>query len=475
MIHDKHISKFLVGCLLSFFCLFIISGCTSMKQWFTSLPDGDNLRTAEQLDEKDLKKFMYSVRPVHGDPDSQYRLARHFQKQGNHEIAVEELIKLLKIHPDSYNAYNALGVSYDNLKQYDLAIDAYTAALKINPDLGYVHNNIGYSYLLKGDLEAAAESFETAIALNGQNKTYQNNLALARAKAGPNTSLTADTTPLEKQELTPMPETVPIATETVEKDTDTVVGKTLDTIVEKDLDTVVEKNLDTTLDTTADASKKEAIQSPIKNALYYAIQLGAYLDLNNAVRSLKNAQEKGYDCPYIIKIEKEKPYKPYYRVRFGKYQTREDAETLAANIMDNFGKKALTIAETYPIEVFHAKAENQCRGVNIEQIALKETLKIEVLNGNGIYRMAARVSDYFTKKGLTAVHPANAAHFNYQTTKIYYTPGYYQDARKLAEKIPGFEIAGKFIESSDLNTDIRVLIGKDIARFNEELKKSMKI
>ncbi|MCK5349690.1 MAG: tetratricopeptide repeat protein, partial [Desulfobacula sp.] len=350
MIIKNQISKGLMGCLFVFFCLFIFSGCSTMKNWFSFLTDSDSIKTAEQLDEKELKDFMTSVEPVKGDANRQYRVARHFQKLNRHEIAVEEFLKALKIDPEFYNAYNALGVSYDNLKQHDSAIDAYSAALKINPDLDYVYNNIGYSHLLKGDLEAAAIAFEKAVAMNASNKIYQNNLALVQAKSGKNSSLTAVSHKVEKQALNP------------------TVGK----------DQITREMLTKIIDTDRVIGKKKAEDN------YYAVQLGVYYDMNKAVQTLEKARKRGYDSPYMTKIKKENPY---YRVRFGKYNTRAEAEVLASTILDKGGRPALTIVETYPVDVFQSGP--------LQYTALHKSLKIEVLNGNGIYRMARRVGNYF--------------------------------------------------------------------------------
>jgi len=405
----NQLSTSLKGCLFLLLCLFIFSGCAGMKNWFSFLTDSDTIN----------KDFMARVEPVKGDAEGPYKLARHFQKLNRHEIAVEELLKALKIDPEFYNAYNALGVSYDNLKQHDAALDAYHAALKINPNLDYVYNNIGYSYLLKGDLKAATTAFETAVAMNATHKIYQNNLALAQAKSGENSSLVAVSHP--------------------------TVG---DNQITREILTQIIDRVTT---------KKKSEDN------YYAVQIGVYYDMNKAVQTLEKARKKGYDAPYMTKIEKDTPY---YRVRFGKYTTRAEAEALAATILDKGGRAALTIVETYPVDVFHAEPVHYTAlNKNVNRV------KIEVLNGNGIYRMARRVGNYFKEKGFSVATPSNARHFNYSSTRIYYTRGYYEDAVKLSQEIPGFEIAGKFIESTKLKTNIRVLIGKDMVPFDKELRK----
>lgn len=432
MVLKIQIAKLLKGCLFALLTLFILTSCTGMKNWFSFLEDANQVKT-EQLDAKDLEN-MYNVKPAKGDLDSQYRLARHFQKQSRHEIAIEEFLKILKTDPGFYNAYNALGVSYDYLKKHDHAINAYNEALKINPDLSYVHNNIGYSNLLKGDLKVSATAFEKAIALNADNKTYQNNLALVLAKSGQKPSMVAD--PLTVNQVT------------IKKDSITL--EILDRVIDK-----------------AVAKKKKKPLSPKNEKNFYAIQLGAYYDLNNAVKILKMAQKKGYDCPYITKIEKRIPY---YRVRFGKYKTRSDARALALKILDKKGRPALTIIETYPIDVFHAMVDKNCSDINIQYVVLQKDLQIKIFNGNGIDHMAKRFTKVLRQKGFQVIHPSNANHFNHPLTKIYYAPGNYQDAQKLARTITGFEIAGEFIESTKIRANIRILMGKDIIAFNEELK-----
>ena len=362
----------------------------------------------------------------------------------------------MEIDPNSFNAYNALGVSYDFLKQHDSAIDAYKAALKINPELDYVHNNIGYSNLLKGDLKAATKAFEKAIAINAYNKTYQNNLALAYAKSGGkiNNPLIVDSQKPQRPVINPI-----IATDHITRESLTAV-----------IDQVVGGNLEEAPFDSKNANINNNI-SKVEDD-FYAIQLGVYYDVNKAINTLQQAQKNGYDCPYITKVEKAKPY---YRVRIGKYPTRSDAETLASKILDEKGRSVLTIVESYPIEVFHAELDEKYSDNKVKYTVLNKSLNIEVLNGNGIYRMARRVSNYFEQKGFSVAVPANARHFNYQTTKIYYTPGFYSDAKKLSQEISGFQIAGEFIESTELKTNIRVLIGKDIIPFNEKLKKNLKI
>ncbi|WP_158406105.1 LytR C-terminal domain-containing protein [Desulfobacula toluolica] len=449
MVIRNQMSKLFMGCLLFFCCFFSLSGCAAMKNWFSFVTDSNMFKTVDQLDEKDFKQFISTVKPVTDYAENQYKLARHFQKQNQHEIAVEEFIKVLKTDPEFYNAYNALGVSYDFLKQHDSAIEAYHNALKINPELDYVYNNIGYSNLLKQNFKAALKAFEKAIAINSENKIYQNNLALAQAKLGQDYSFTADSYTPEKQDiLTSTLDTKQVTRKKTTEITDRLGDRQLETSpFEKPVEIKIETN-------------------------YYAVQLGVYYDVNAAIKVLKKAIKKGYDRPYITKIEKNKPY---YRVRFGKYQTRAEAEVVASQNLDKVGKPSLTVIETYPIDVFYTENEHLNRDSLNHGRLNHGRLNIEVLNGNGIYRMAKRVSIYFEQKGFNVGVPLNANHFNHPSTRIYYAPGYYKDAQKMAQDIPGFKIAGEFVESANLKANIRLLLGKDISLFNAELKKRLNI
>jgi tetratricopeptide (TPR) repeat protein len=94
------------------------------------------------LSEKDLNKFGSSVKVIDGQAESHYKMALHFQRRKKHKLAIEELKKAVQLNPLFAKAYNAMGVSYDNLRRYSQAIRCYQSALKLDPKLDYVHNNL---------------------------------------------------------------------------------------------------------------------------------------------------------------------------------------------------------------------------------------------------------------------------------------------------------------------------------------------
>ncbi len=428
--------------------ILIFSGCSTFSNWYSSSDTSVNVNGIEK---KEFKEFMTTVKPVHGDAESQYRLARHFQKQGRHEIAAEEFIKVLKIDPRHYNSYNALGVSYDRLKEFDLAADAYRAALKINPSLDYVYNNLGYSNLLKGNLQEAALLFEQAIVLNDQNKTYKNNLSLVRAKLGsgfqPKIEIASEQVPVLSQEI----KIYPIEKSEHSEQTTLIVDNSSPTeIVEE---TIIHPKIETN---------------------FYAVQLGAYSDINKAKKHLKKAYKKEYDGPYITKVDRGNSYKPYYRVRFGKFTSKLDADSMGSSIIDENGDPAITIVENYPINVFCSDPLKKCTNMEIKHKVVNKEYSIEISNGNGVNRMARKVGNYLSNKGYNVQDLSNASNFNHHQTTIYYYPGFYGQAQQLTKQIPGFQKTGRLIESKQIKKNIKVLIGRDIIPFSQEFTKVQK-
>ena len=124
-----------------------------------------NEKCCQQGDDKKIATFARTMRPVKGNPDSHYLLARYYQERGKHWEAITEFEKTLAIDPDNFKVLNAMGVSYDFLKEFERASECYQAALKLNPESANIYyNNIGQSLLLQGKYVPAIEAFRKAAA-----------------------------------------------------------------------------------------------------------------------------------------------------------------------------------------------------------------------------------------------------------------------------------------------------------------------
>ena len=163
--------KMICVTLCVFFCLSQVS-CSLGKDSFSFWKQGES-------DRGKVNAFISKIRTPRGNPDSHYLLACYYQERGRHKDAIGEFNKVIVLDPLHVKAYNGLGVSYSELKDYSKAISAYLAALKLNPELDYVHNNIGYSYLLQGDTDAAIDALRKATELNSKSTRIHNNLGMA--------------------------------------------------------------------------------------------------------------------------------------------------------------------------------------------------------------------------------------------------------------------------------------------------------
>ncbi|MBL0713490.1 MAG: tetratricopeptide repeat protein [Desulfosarcina sp.] len=185
-------------------CAFLIPGCALWSDLSATF------KTDRTPSENDIEAFTGTLRPIKGNAESVYRLAVHYQKRGKHHWAIEEFKKVIAIDPRHARAYNAVGVSLDNLENYAAAQKAYLRALKIDGQLDYVWNNLGYSAMLQGHPEEAAAYYQKALAQNADNPRYRNNLLLAKAQ------LPADIPPVVEE--TPV---AAVQTETIETPNDT--------------------------------------------------------------------------------------------------------------------------------------------------------------------------------------------------------------------------------------------------------------
>jgi Flp pilus assembly protein TadD len=478
-------------------CSFLFStGCSGLRDWW-----GYDASTANS----DLNQFYSSVRPVDGNVESDYRLARYFQKRGKHKFAVDELLNAIRKDPSFIKAYNALGVSYDCLGQFDLAVKSYKFALQLNPELDYVHNNLGYSYLLNGDLDAAIDAFQKAVALNDTNKRYHNNLGLAFARKGQTDMAFEEfklagnesSTPYNMAQTFKVPNLSPAPKETavetlpegitpyddIQRDKDTSLF-----LATKDQE-VSAGNLEHRL-IPDDLNEIYLLEKPVKNEVIssnlnlsqgntnktedtasYTVQVSASSNLRDANLLMEMLTKKGYPCPYLNKVGNERPY---YRVRLGTFNDKKEINRWMSDLTHTLGYEPFIAIEDKQAEkILSGKID--CFNTKVIAPYIAQPFYIEISNGNGVRHMARNVGVYLTPKGFNANLLTNANHFNYAETKIFYRDGYEQDALRLAKEIPGRQKIPNLIEQNQMMRQaIKVLIGKDLVPFHEYIMGSIK-
>jgi hypothetical protein len=182
--------------------------------------------------------------------------------------------------------------------------------------------------------------------------------------------------------------------------------------------------------------------------------------------------KRGYPCPYLNKVENEKPY---YRVRIGRFDDKEETDQFIPDLTHMLGYKPfIAIEDEQAKKILYGKTD--CFNTKIDSSSvILQPLYIEISNGNGVRHMARNMGIYLTPKGFKTNRLTNANHFNYPETKIYYQEGYEQEALRLAKEIPGHQEIPDLIEQNRLmRRSIKVLIGKDLVPFNEYIMSHLK-
>jgi tetratricopeptide (TPR) repeat protein len=95
--------------------------------------------------------------------------------------------------------------------------------------------------------------------------------------------------------------------------------------------------------------------------------------------------------------------------------------------------------------------------------AADQTLRVEVSNGAGRNKLAARMRSYLEAKGLTVSYLTNAASFDNQSTAIFYKPGMRAEAEQFARQLP---VSAELIEMDKYYAHIRVRLGRDMLDFD---------
>jgi len=489
-------------------CGFLFStGCSGLRDWWgydapRSQMRGDNSLFASG----DLNQFYSSVRPVSGNVESDYRLARYFQKRGKHKFAVDELLKAISKDPSFTKAYNALGVSYDHLGQFDLAVKSYKFALQLNPDLDYAYNNLGYSYLLKGDLDAAIDAFQKAIALANTNKKYHNNLGLAFARKGqtdmafeefklagnksstqfkmakisndPNLPPAPKETAIETspEGITPydnIPKNIETSPFLAVNDRGLSEGNLGYALIPNNIDEMelLEKSVQSDVTSSNLNLPQKNTTKTEKGPVNYTVQVSASSNLRAANLLMEMLTEKGYTCLYLDKVG---DVRPYYRVRLGSFNDKKEPNQWIPDLIHTLGYKPfIAIEDEQAKKILYGKTD--CFNTKVNETAVIQPIYIEISNGNGVRHMARNMGIYLNPKGFNTNRLTNADHFNYSKTKIYYQKGYEQDALRLAKEIPGRQNIPGIIEQNQMITRaIKVLIGKDLVPLHAHILSHLK-
>lgn len=102
--------------------------------------------------------------------------------QAKQREAQASLLQAVRLEPRLWKAFNALGILYNQARQYDLAVKAFSEAITLEPKNPKLYNNLGMAYLYMKDMSRAERSFRHALELKPDYKRAANNLGLVYAR-----------------------------------------------------------------------------------------------------------------------------------------------------------------------------------------------------------------------------------------------------------------------------------------------------
>jgi len=454
-----------------------LMGCHSKDNFVHRNPHQKG--TAGDIRQENVNKFLSSIRKVDGDAEAKYRMARYFQKKNRHKIAIQELKEVVLIDPFFVKAYNALGVSYDQVGDYKKAIHFYKLALKIDPNLDYVHNNLGLAYLLYGQYDVAIESFEKAIVLDPLNKRFHNNLGYAYTKKGQyelaimQFRITGDefSANYKLGQILYREGNYEMAFRFNEKahhaktsakimssvsNSDNGKGPA-GTIQLEENDGRFESSVEIS-DEAPGAFKSDEITSA------------------SAMPSLSANMEE-----YQVSVDENAEIKPVIvrksiKKRSGSAE-KQGQEGEPEGKLDLPSKKIDAALTNHPDlsgeqPALAAKNEDLMKVVKNEKRQKNDTgieVEIEVSNGNGVNGMARRLGSYLRKKGFKVTRTENANSFDHEKTKIIYYYGHAQDVSRLLKELPGQFDKMDIIELEHSGNHIKIIIGKDMIPYGNAI------
>lgn len=393
-----------------------LTGCYSKDNLVHRDPHQE--KAGDITSNENVNKFLSSVRKVNGEAESKYQMARYFQKQNKHKIAIEELKEVILIDPFFPKAYNALGVSYDQLREFKNAIHSYKIAIKLDPNLDYAYNNLGFSFLLSGDYDRAIDAFRKAITLDQQNKRFRNNLGLAYAKKG------AYELALEQFRL---------------------------------------------------AGDEASANDKLAQILF---KEGKYEIARKYSANSFEATTSNHSTPPVSSVNAEKGS----RTEIIRKSIRQDPKAVpkqdltAAQIRpQDFTSERVKGSQLENADISEKPLSSPKYNNEANRISQKEPrenkdftveVEIEISNGNGVNGMANRFGNYLIKKGFKVKRLKNAKCFNHETTKIFYYKSHAQDVSRLLKEIPVKCDKRNLIELKQADRNIKILIGKDMIPYD---------
>jgi tetratricopeptide (TPR) repeat protein len=303
---------------------------------------------------------------------------------------------------------NAVGATYDRLGRFDLAGNYFQRALSIEPKSVQTLNNIGFSYMLQGRLDDAAEYLKRAYARNQGDEVITANLgALGKLEE-------ADQERVVAKAKAPS-NFLPLAR--IERVTEKIQALIL------------------SVDSVPEVEEKAFPLKGMKKFLGRSRVVVASWTADGkpvpgrAKALSRTVIKRGF--VHVVKVNA-----GLYRAALG--AGRIDGAGMAAGRIDGAGLKGL---------------------------------RIEVTNGAGRNKMAARMRSYMDTRGVRVRWLTNAERFDKKKSVIFHRKGFRKEAEALANVLP---ISIDIVATKGQRADIRLRLGADLLEFDRAIERILR-
>jgi tetratricopeptide (TPR) repeat protein len=392
---------------------------------------------------------------------------------GHLGLALEEFKKALAQDPRSAPVLNALAVTYDRLGRHDIAELYFDRALAIEPGYSVALNNVGFSMLKRGRYEEALIYFDQALKaeplapakhlIKANMQAAMDKLRLARQRG--------DTSVVTKASLG---NGVAPEKDDCGMQSRHAVGR----VGERVFKLVTNPNETPRIEGLSEAGLRCANVDRPRVAM---VNTGETAKFAAHVHRLTTVVQKKPAAVTVADSGKGPERSPLATA------TDDAKEAAVATVADSAktpekptamtandrAKKttAVTVADSAKSPAEQPTVATATDGTKdtphqAHPATPAEALTVEVSNGAGRNRLAARVRGYLESKGLNVSYLTNAASFDNARTAVFFKKGQRQAAERFAKQLP---IAADLIESNESYADIRIRLGADILDFDKNV------
>ena len=379
----------------------LVSGCAS------------TLSPTQMLGAQEIAPYQ-SVSHGASELQAHYALGKYHLGAGRPVLAREEFLRALSLDRDNVEVRNGLASAYVQLGDLDPAIEQLSIAAAKSPGASHLQSNLGYALLLKGRYREASEALGRALALEPQNEKAQQNLATLESKI----QGVVETPP--QPLLSGIPPAV--AAPSGREHSAAVRDPQSQQVVNIDFDRSATRPVYTVVFGSGDSSPPIALVIP-------------------------PADQQAPQAP-----RRDAAMTPLGRAKPPTLRTTPSAELV------------LTPARKDDDLVVQRVSEQPKDGVaRLPDRPLSQAAgRIEIANGNGVGRMATRITQRLRELDLVVARVTNADRYSYPTTRIYFRESHAAEARALSQMLPIKVEMVAFPDSQmPARVDVRLVIGGD--------------